>query len=251
MKIIIIGGTGLIGSKLAPLLDDKGHEVVPASPSSGVDTITGEGLAEALQGADVVVDVSNLASFEDDKTMAFFTTSTRNLLAAEAEAGVGHHVALSVVGTQRLPEVGYYRAKVAQEDLITAGPIPYSIVHATQFFEFIGTIAAGATEGATVRLPKILVQPIAADNVAAALAEAATAAPLNGNRDIAGPDQLPLSELVAKGLASVDDPRTVIGDPEAIFFGARLDERALVPHGEAEIWKTGFDRWLSEVGVRL
>ena len=251
MKIIIIGGTGLIGSKLAPLLEAKGHEAVPASPSSGVDTISGEGLHEALSGADVVVDVSNLASFEDDKTMEFFTKSSENLLAAEAETGVGHHVALSVVGTQRLPEVGYYRAKVAQENLITASPIPYSIVHATQFFEFAGTIAAGATDGDEIHLPPILVQPIAADDVAAALAEAATNPPLNGNRDIAGPDQLTMTDWIARSLASIDDPRTVVPDPEADFFGARLDERALVPHGEAELGGTGLDEWLEKVGVSL
>ena len=251
MKIIIIGGTGLIGTKLAPLLEAKGHETVPASPSTGVDTITGEGLPAALEGVDVVVDVSNLASFEDDKTMEFFSTSSRNLLAAEAEAGVGHHVALSVVGTQRLPEVGYYRAKVAQEDLITAGPIPFSIVHATQFFEFAGTIAAGATDGDEIRLPEILVQPIAADDVAAALAEAATAAPLDGNRDIAGPDQMRMTEWISRSLASIGDPRTVVADPDAPFFGAKLAANALVPHGEAELGNTGLDEWIQKAGVRL
>lgn len=251
MKIIIIGGTGLIGSKLAPLLEAKGHEVVPASPSSGVDTITGEGLPEVLEGADVVVDVSNLATFEDQAVMDFFTTSTRNILAAEAEAGVGHHVALSVVGTRRLPEVGYYRAKVAQEDLIMASPIPYSIVHATQFFEFAGTIAAGATEGDEIHLPEILVQPIAADDVAAALAAAATGTPLNGNRDIAGPEQLTIAAWITKSLASIGDSRTVVADPEAPFFGAHLDERALVPHGEAELGQITLDEWMEKVGVSL
>ena len=222
MRIVVIGGTGLIGSKLVTRLRERGHDVVAASPNSGVNTITGEGLAGAVTGAAVVVDVSNSPSFEDAAALTFFETSTRNLLAAEAEAEVGHHVALSVVGTDRLSESGYFRAKIAQERLIKGSSIPYSIVHATQFFEFVKSIAAGATEGNRVRLAPVLIQPMAADDVASAVARIATGPPLNGMVEIAGPERLRLDGLIRQGLKAENDPREVVADPIARYFGALL-----------------------------
>jgi len=226
MKIVVIGGSGPIGSKLVTTLDEHGHEAVAASPDSGIDTLTGQGLAEALEGASVVVDVSNAPSFEDAAAMEFFETSTRNLLAAEASGGVGHHVALSVVGTERLSESGYFRAKIAQERLIRDSSIPYSIVHATQFFEFIKSIAAAATEGNTVRLAPVLVQPIAADDVARAVCEVSVGSPVNGIVEVAGPERFRLDELIRRGLRARNDRRDVIADPRARYFGAELRAHA-------------------------
>jgi len=246
MKIVVIGGTGLIGSKLVTKLRERGHEAVAASPNSGVNTITGEGLAQALKGASVVVDVSNSPSFEDAAVFAFFETSTRNLLAAEAEAGVGHHVALSVVGTERLAESGYFRAKIAQEKLIKGSPIPYSIVHATQFFEFVKSIAAAATDGNTVRLAPVLIQPMAADDVAGAVGEITVGKPLNGTVEVAGPVQFRLDELIRQGLSEQNDPRKVVADPEARYFGAKLAERTLVPDDNARLGETRFEDWLRQ-----
>ena len=245
MKIVVIGGTGLIGSKLVEKLREHGHEAVPASPDSGVNTLTGEGLAEVLEGAQVVVDVSNSPSFEDEAVLAFFETSTRNLLKAESAAGVGHHVALSVVGTDRLSESGYFRAKIAQEKLIAGSPIPYSIVHATQFFEFFKSIADAAADGDTVRLAPVLIQPMAAEDVAAAVGRTAVGSPLNGVVEVAGPEQFRLDEFIRRGLEGRDDPRSVIADPDARYFGARLDERTLVPGGDAGLAETHFEDWLS------
>ncbi len=245
MKIVIIGGTGLIGSNVARKLRASGVDVVAASPDTGVNSITGEGLAEALIGASVVVDVSNSPSFEDAAVMAFFETSTRNLLAAESVAGVRHHVALSVVGTQRLTESGYFRAKFAQETLIEDGPIPYSIVHATQFFEFMKSIAAAATEGDTVRLAPVLVQPMAAADVASAVAKVALGAPVNGVVEVAGPEQFRLDELIRRYLDTQDDQRSVVTDPEARYFGARLKERTLVPD-DARLAETRLEDWLGQ-----
>jgi uncharacterized protein YbjT (DUF2867 family) len=246
MKLVVIGGSGLIGSKLVTELRDHGHEAVPASPNTGVNTLTGEGLADALGGADVVVDVSNSPSFEDAAVLEFFETSTHNLLDAEAAAGVGHHVALSVVGTDRLPDSGYLRAKLAQEKLIEGSSIPYSIVHATQFFEFVGRIADGATEGDTVRLPPVLFQPMAADDVAAALGRVAVGEPLGGSVEIAGPEQFRFDELVRRALVARDDPRTVVADPDARYFGAKLGERSIVPGEGARLGETRFEDWLSQ-----
>ena len=246
MKIVVIGGTGLIGSKLVEKLREHGHEAVPASPDSGVNTLTGEGLAEVLSGAQVVVDVSNSPSFEDEAVLAFFETSTRNLLEAEGAAGVGHHVALSVVGTDRLSESGYFRAKIAQEKLIEGSPIPYSIVHATQFFEFVKSIADAATDGDTVRLAPVLIQPMAAEDVAAAVGRTAVGSPLNGIVEVAGPEQFRLDEFIRRGLEARDDPREVIADPDARYFGARLDERTLVPGDDAGLAATHFEDWLSQ-----
>jgi len=245
MKIVIIGGTGLIGSKVVTMLGAHGHEAVPASPNSGVNTLTGAGLAEVLTGAQVVIDVSNSPSFEDTAVMEFFTTSTRNLLAAEKTAGVTHHVALSVVGTDRLPDSGYFRAKVAQENLIKESGLPYSIVHATQFFEFVKSIAAAATDGDTVRLSHALIQPIAADDVATAVARTAVGAPLNGTLEIAGPVQLGLDDLVRTGLALRGDPREVVADADAPYFGAILQERTLIPGPDATLFETTFEQWLA------
>jgi len=246
MKIVVIGGTGLIGSKVVGKLAEHGHEAVAASPNSGVNTLTGEGLAEVLAGAQVVVDVSNSPSFEDDAVMGFFTTSTTNLLAAEKTAGVTHHVALSVVGTDRLPDSGYFRAKVAQENLITQSGLPYSLVHATQFFEFVKSIAAAATDGNTVRLSHALIQPIAAEDVATTVARTAVGAPLGGTLEIAGPKQLGLDELVRTGLELRGDPREVVADPNAPYFGAILSERTLVPGPGATVFSTTFEEWLAE-----
>jgi uncharacterized protein YbjT (DUF2867 family) len=246
MKIVVIGGTGLIGSKLVERLRKDGHEPLAASPDSGVNAITGEGLTEALDGARVAVDVANAPAWDDAAVLEFFQTSSRNLLAAEQAAGVGHHVALSVVGTDRLPESGYLRAKVAQEELVKTGPIPYTIVRATQFFEFIGRIADSNTDADTVRLPPVLVQPEAADDVAAALADVAVNAPVNGIVELAGPEAFRLDELARRVLSANDDPRRVTADPHARYFGAELDDRSLTPGDDARIAPTRFEDWLSQ-----
>jgi uncharacterized protein YbjT (DUF2867 family) len=246
MKIIVVGGTGLIGSKLVSRLIEHGHEGASASPSSGVNTLTGEGLPEILEGADVVVDVSNSVSPEADAVLHFFETSTRNLLASEAETGVSHHVALSVVGTERLSESGYFRAKMAQERLITESKRGYSIVRATQFFEFVGTIADAATDRGTVRLPGVLFQPMAADDVAAAVLRIAVGSPANGTVEVAGPEQFRLDELVNRTLRARHDPRTVVTDPNARYFGAQLAERTLLPGEDAALGATRFEDWLAQ-----
>jgi uncharacterized protein YbjT (DUF2867 family) len=245
MKIVVIGGTGLIGSKVVSKLSEHGHQAIAASPNSGVNTLTGEGLTEVLVGADVVIDVSNSPSFADDAVMDFFTTSTTNLLAAERVAGVTHHVALSVVGTDRLPSSGYFRAKVAQENLIKESGLPYSIVHATQFFEFVKSIAQAATEGNTVRLSHALIQPIAAEDVATTVARTAVGTPLNGTVEIAGPVELGLDDLVRNALALRGDSREVIADASSPYFGAILEERTLVPGPDATIFETTFEQWLA------
>jgi uncharacterized protein YbjT (DUF2867 family) len=250
MKIVIIGGTGLIGSKTAPLLRQGGHEVVAASPKTGVDTVTGEGLREVLAGTQVVIDLANSPSFEDKAVLEFFETSGRNLHAAEAAAGVRHHVAVSIVGTDRTPDNGYFRAKVAQEKLIEASGIPYTIIRSTQFLEFLGGIAASSTEGGMVRLSPGLFQPIAADDVAAITADVALAAPRNGIVEIAGPERAPFSEIVARYLKAVGDPRQVVNDPEARYFGGRVEERSLVPLGEARLGRIGLDEWLRRSQAR-
>jgi uncharacterized protein YbjT (DUF2867 family) len=246
MKAVVIGGTGLIGSKVVKNLRDMGHEALAASPDSGVNTITGAGLREALKGASVVVDVSNSPSFEDKAVMTFFETSTRNLLAAEAEAGVGHHVALSVVGTDRLPDSGYLRAKLAQETLIKSSSVPYSIVHATQFFEFVKRIADEATQGDTVRLAPVLIQPIAASEVAAAVASISVGTPLNATVEVAGPEQVRFDVLIQRGLKARNDPRKVVADPHARYFGTELSERSLVAGSAARLGKIRFEDWLSQ-----
>ena len=246
MKLVIIGGTGLIGSKLVTRLRDGGHEAVAASPDTGVNTLTGEGLAQVLQGAAVVVDVSNSPSFEEAAVMNFFTTSTRNLLTHAAAAGVRHYVALSVVGTERIPDSPYLRAKNAQETLIKAGGIPYSIVHATQFFEFINRIADEATDGTTVRLPPVLIQPMAADDVARAVGSIAVGTPVNGTVDVAGPQQFRFDELIRRGLSARNDPRRIVVDPHARYFGAELGERALIPAGEAQLGTIRLEEWLNQ-----
>jgi uncharacterized protein YbjT (DUF2867 family) len=245
MKIVVIGGTGLIGSKLVAGLRDQDHEAVAASPVTGVDTLTGEGLAEVLEGAHVVVDVANSPSFDDAAVLHFFQTSTRNLLAAEVVAGVQHHVVLSIVGIEGLAEGGYFRAKTAQERLIAASANPYSIIRATQFFEFLAGIAEAATEGDTVRLPPVLVQPMAADDVAAAVARVAVGAPVNGVIEVAGPERFRLHELMAQELQALDDPRHVLADAHARYFGARLSEHSLVPDDGAELGATHFSDWLT------
>jgi uncharacterized protein YbjT (DUF2867 family) len=244
MKIVVIGGSGLIGSKLVDQLREHGHEAVPASPATGVDVLTGAGLAEVLAGTSVVVDVSNSPSFEDAAAMAFFETATGNLLGAEAAAGVGHHVALSVVGTDRLQAGGYFRAKAAQEALIRNGPIPWSIVHATQFFEFVASIADVSTVDGTVRLPGALIQPIASDDVAALVGEVAVGPPVLGVVEIGGPEQFGLDELVRLGLAARNDPRAVVTDDSAPYFGVPVDERTLVPDDGARLAATRFEEWL-------
>jgi uncharacterized protein YbjT (DUF2867 family) len=246
MRIVIIGGTGLIGSKLVTRLREQGHEAVPASPDSGVNTLTGEGLAEVLTGAAVVVDVSNSPSFEDAAVLKFFETSTTNLLAAEAAAGVGHHVAMSVVGSDRAPDSGYLRAKVAQEKLIRSSSIPYSIVRSTQFFEFLKRIADEATDGNTVRVAPVLFQPIAADDVAKAVGQVAVSAPVNGIVEIAGPQQFRFDEFIRLGLGARRDPRVVIADPHAHYFGAELSERSLVPDADARLGEIRFEEWLGK-----
>ncbi|HEX5020862.1 MAG TPA: SDR family oxidoreductase [Candidatus Binatia bacterium] len=244
MKIVVIGGSGLIGTKLVNKLREKGHEALAASPSSGVNTITGEGLTEALAGAQVVVDLANSPSWEDKAVLEFFQTSGRNLLAAEAPAGVGHHIALSIVGTDRTPDNGYFRAKVAQEKLIESSGIPYTIIRSTQFMEFLGGIAASGTDGSTVRISPGLFQPIAADDVADITADVALAAPRNGIVEIAGPERAPFNEIVARYLKAVSDPRQVVRDPEARYFSGRVEERSLVPLGEARLGRIGLDEWL-------
>jgi uncharacterized protein YbjT (DUF2867 family) len=244
MKIVVIGGTGLIGSKTVAILRQGDHEVVAASPKSGVDTITGEGLEEAMAGTQVVIDLANSPSFEDRAVLEFFQTSGRNLAAAEAAAGVRHHVLLSIVGTDRTPDNGYFRAKVAQEKLIEASGIPYTIVRSTQFMEFVGRIADSGTDGKTVRISPGLFQPIAADDVAAIVADVALAAPRRGIVEIAGPDRAPFDEIVARCLKAVGDPREVVRDPEARYYGGRVEERSLVPLGEARLGRIGLDEWL-------
>ena len=244
MKIVVIGGTGLIGSKTIPILRQGGHDVLAASPNTGVNTITGEGLKEALAGAQVVVDLANAPSWEDKAVLEFFQTSGRNLLAAEAAAGVRHHVAVSIVGTDRMPDNGYFRAKVAQEKLIEKSGIPYTIIRSTQFLEFIKGIADSSADGNKVRIPPGLFQPIAADDVAAIVAEVALAAPRNGIVEIAGPERAPFSEIVARYLKAVGDRREVVRDPEARYSGGRVEERSLVPLGEARLGRIGLDEWL-------
>jgi uncharacterized protein YbjT (DUF2867 family) len=243
MKIVVIGGTGLIGSKLVAELDEQRDEAVAASPNTGVNTVTGEGLSDALRGASVVVDVSNAPDWDDDAVMQFFQTSSRNLLAAEAALGVGHHIALSVVGTDRLTESGYFRAKLVQEQLIEGSSIPYTLVHATQFFEFIDGIADAATDDNTVRLPPACIQPISADDVASALARVAAGAPLNGIVEIAGPDQFRLDELIGRVLAARHDPREVIVDAQARYFGIAPGERTLLPGDAAHLGTARFEDW--------
>jgi len=247
MKIVVIGGTGLIGSKLVAKLDEQGHDAVPAAPNTGVNTLTGEGLSEVLEGAQVVVDVSNAPNWEDDAVMDFFQTSTRNLLAAEESAGVGHHVALSVVGTDRLTESGYFRAKLAQERLIEDSPIPYSIVHATQFFEFLNGIADSATEGNTVHLPPAQIQPMAADDVATEVGRVAVGSPVNGIVEVAGPEEFRLDELIRDQLAAAGDPREVVADPEASYFGITPSGRTLLPGDDARIAETRLADWSKQM----
>ena len=250
MKLVVIGGSGLIGSKLVTALKQQGHEVVAAAPNTGVNTLTGEGLAEALKGASVVVDVSNSPSFDEKPVMDFFTTSTGNLLRYAAVAGVKHYVALSVVGTERIPDSPYLRAKNAQETLIKSGGIPYSIVHATQFFEFVTRIADDATDGTTVRLPHVLIQPMAADDVARAVGRVAVGAPLNDTVEVAGPEQFHFDELIRESLSAQHDPRKVVVDPQARYFGAALGERSLVPAGDARLGEIRFRDWLGHAALQ-
>ena len=250
MKIVVIGGTGLIGSKTVAILRQGGHEVVAASPKNGIDSITGEGLQEAMAGAQVVIDLANSPSFEDKAVLEFFETSGRNVHAAEAAAGVRHHVALSIVGADRTPENGYFRAKVAQEKLIAESGIPYTIIRSTQFMEFLGGIADAGTDGNVVRLSPGLFQPIAADDVAAAVADVAPAAPRNGIVEIAGPECAPFDEIVARYLKAVGDPREVVRDPQARYFGGLVDERSLVPLGEARLGRIDLDEWLRRSKAR-
>jgi uncharacterized protein YbjT (DUF2867 family) len=249
MKIVVIGGTGLIGSKVGAILREQGHEVVPASPRLGINTLTGEGLAEALTGAGVVVDVSNSPSFEPAAVLEFFKTSTRNLLAAEADAGVGHHVALSIVGIDRSPDNGYFQAKIAQEELVSSGPIPYTIVRATQFMEFVDGIADAGTNGNDVHIAPVAFQPIAADDVARAVASAAVSAPLNGRLEIAGPERFRFDEVIRRRLQTRNDPRRVIADPHAPYFGAVPGEQSLVPLNGAKLGQVRFEDWLAQASV--
>jgi uncharacterized protein YbjT (DUF2867 family) len=246
MKVVVVGGTGLIGSKVVEKLNAHGHEAVAASPNTGVNTLTGEGLAEVLEGASVVVDVSNSPSFADEDVMNFFRTATANLLKAEAEAGVAHHVALSVVGTDRLQASGYFRAKQAQEDLITASDIPYSIVHATQFFEFAKGLADGMTDGGTVRLPDAKIQPMVSDDVAAAVARTAVGTPVGGITEVAGPEAFQLDDFIRMGLTAKDDPREIVTDPHSTYWGAELEENTLLPGTGAQITETRFADWLAQ-----
>ena len=249
MQIVIIGGTGRIGSQVVTHLREQLHQAVPASPDTGVNTLTGEGVAAALNGADVVVDVSNSPSFEDAAVLKFFETSTTNLLAAEVAQGVGHHVALSIVGSERAPDSGYLRAKVAQEKLITNSSIPYSIVRATQFFEFFKSIADAATDGNTVHIAPVLFQPIAAEDVAKAVSRVAVSAPVNGIVEIAGPQQFRFDEFIRLGLRARQDPRVVIADPHARYFGTELAERTLVPGADARLGEIRFENWLAQSAV--
>jgi uncharacterized protein YbjT (DUF2867 family) len=250
MKIVVIGGTGLIGSKLVNKLREHGHEAVAAAPSTGVNTITKDGLAEALKGASVVVDVSNSPSWDDSEVLRFFETSTRNLLASEEAAVVQHHIALSVVGTDRLSESGYMRAKIAQEKLIKESPIPYTIVHATQFFEFLKGLADISVVGGKVHLPHVLFQPMAADDVASALSAIAVGPPVNGIVEIAGPEQFRVDDLVRRRLAALKDTREVIADPNARYGGAKISEETLVPGNNARLGQTHFETWLNQSALR-
>jgi uncharacterized protein YbjT (DUF2867 family) len=250
MKIVVVGGTGLVGSKLVEKLREHGHQPVSASPASGVNTLTGEGLAGVVDGAAVTVDVTNAPSFEDAEALRFFQTSTRNLLNAEASARVGHHVSLSVVGTEHLSESGYFRAKIAQQELIEGASIPYSIVHATQFFEFIGSIADAATDGDTVRLASVLIQPMSADDVASAVGRIAVGSPVNGIVEVAGPERFRLDDLIRRNLRVHHDPRVVITDPDARYFGAVLRERTLVPGDAAILAETRYEDWLDQAATR-
>jgi uncharacterized protein YbjT (DUF2867 family) len=249
MKIVVIGGSGLIGSRLVTQLGEQGYQAVAASPNSGVNTVTGEGLAEVLKGASVVVDVSNSPSWEDAAVLKFFETSTRNLLTSEAAAGVRHHVALSVVGTDRLSESGYFRAKIAQEKLIKGSAIPYSIVQATQFFEFLKGLADISTDGNTVRVPPVLFQPMAADDVASAVGRIAVGPPVNGTVEIGGPEEFRMDDLVRRRLAALKDSREVIADPKALYSGAKISERTLVPGSKARLGETRFETWLTQAAA--
>jgi len=246
MKIVVIGGTGLIGSRLVNQLRERGHEAVAAAPNTGVNTVSGEGLAEALKGASAVVDVSNSPSWEDAAVLKFFESSTRNLLTYEAAAGVGHHVALSVVGTQRLSASGYFRAKIAQEKLIKESSIPYSIVQATQFFEFLKGLADISLVGDKVHLPPVLFQPMAADDVATLVGSIAIGSPANGTVEIGGPEQFRIDELVQRRLAHLGDPRQVIADPNALYSGAKISERTLLPGNDARLGETHFETWVNQ-----
>jgi uncharacterized protein YbjT (DUF2867 family) len=250
MRIVVIGGSGLIGSKLVPKLRAAGHEAVAASPKSGVNTVTGEGLAEALQGASVVVDVSNAPSWEDAAVMSFFETSTRNLLRQEGAAGIRHHVALSVVGSERMLESGYFRAKIAQEDLIKGSSVPYSIVRATQFFEFVKGIADFSTQGNHVRLPSAVIQPLSADDVASAVTRIALGPPVKGTVEVGGPEKFRLDELVRRALAAWKDPREVVTDPHAGYYGITVSEGTLVPGDDAQLAETRFDTWLTQPAAK-
>ena len=251
MKIVVIGGTGLIGSKLVNKLRERGHEAIAAAPNTGVNTLTGEGLAEVVKGASVVVDVSNSPSWEDAAVLNFFETSTRNLLASEAAANVRHHVALSIVGTQRLSESGYFRAKIAQEKLIKESSIPYTIVQATQFFEFLKGLADISMVGDKVHLPHVLFQPMSADDVASAVGRIAEEPPVNGTVEIGGPEQFRVDELVRRRLASLKDSREVIADPNARYSGAKLSEKTLVPANNARLGETSFETWLTQPAAQI
>ena len=251
MKIVVIGGTGLIGSKLVNKLREHGHEAVAAAPNTGVNTLTGEGLAEVLKGASVVVDVSNAPSWEDAAVLNFFETSTRNLLSYEGAAGVGHHVALSVVGTDRLSESGYFRAKIAQEKLIKESPIPYTIIHATQFFEFLKGLADISVINGKVHVPPVLFQPMAADDVAGAVAKVAVGPPAKGIVEVGGPEQFRIDELVRRRLAALKDPREVIADPNALYSGARITDKTLVPGKNARLGETRFETWLTQPASQI
>jgi len=250
MRIVVIGGTGLIGSRLVKNLQEKGHELIAASPKRGINSVTGEGLAEALKGASVVVDVTNSPSWEDAAVLDFFKTSTRNLLAYGANAGVAHHIALSVVGTERLLASGFFRAKFAQEELIKVSSVPYTIIRATQFFEFVKQIVDYSTQGNEVRMPPALIQPMAADDVASAVADFAMKPALNGTVDIAGPDQFPLVELARLYLDAKHDPRKAISDPQGRYYGIEVSERALVPENGARLSETRFETWLKQSGTQ-
>ena len=250
MKIVVVGGTGLIGSKTVANLRQAGHEVVAASPRGGINSVTGEGLREAMAGAQVVIDLANSPSFEDKAVLEFFEASGRNIHAAEAQAGVRHHVALSIVGTDRTSDNGYFRAKLAQERLIETSGIPYTIIRATQFMEFLGAIVAASADGNLVRLSPGLFQPIAADDVAALVADVALAAPRNGIVEIAGPERAPFNEIIARYLKGIGDPRQVLSDPEARYWGARVEEHSLVPLGKARLGRIGLDEWLHDAQAK-
>ncbi|SDE95094.1 SDR family oxidoreductase [Chitinophaga filiformis] len=251
MKIVVIGGTGLIGSKTVNRLRALGHEVIAASPASGVNTITGEGLAEVMEGTAVVIDLANSPSFEDKAVMEFFQTAGHNLLAAEKKAGVKHHIALSVVGTERLQDSGYMRAKLVQENLIRQSGIPFSIVHSTQFFEFLGSIAASGAKGEAIHLPPAAIQPIASDDVAAAVTDVAVGAPLNGTIEIAGPERVGMDILVGRYLDKMGDARPIIADPHALYFGAELNDQSLVPGANPRIGKIDFETWFANQPVKV